>query len=163
MNIKQLKSKDLSILREKLHKEQNGKCAVTGKPIEDRNAIDHAHSKGLGLDGCVRGLINANMNIYLGKIENNCKRYGISLEELPNTLRQIADYLENGAYIDEDGDKLLHPTEVPKAPKLKKSSYNKLKRMYIGKAKFPEYPKSGKLINNLKVLYIKFNLEPEFY
>ena len=48
-------------------------------------------------------------------------------------------------------------------PKLKKSSYNKLKKLYSGKAKFPEFPKSGKLSKKLEELFSKYNLVPDFY
>ena len=58
---------------------------------------------------------------------------------------------------------MLHPTEAPKLPKLKKSSYNKLKKVYDGRAKFPPYPASKKLIKALEKLFKKYNIEPKFY
>ena len=72
-------------------------------------------------------------------------------------LRNIADYVEKPHY------PLMHPTEAPKIPKLKKSSYKKLKKVYDGRAKFPKYPKQKKLTVGLKALFEKYGIEPEFY
>jgi hypothetical protein len=98
----------------------------------------------------------------LGKIENNCVRYSIAHKNLPEVLRNMADYLERPQL------PYIHPTDAPKAPLLKKSSYNKLKKvMEVSanrkKKKCPEYPKSQKLTKPLEALYKEFNIEPEFY
>ena len=51
-------------------------------------------------------------------------------------------------------------SEVPKAPTVSKRNYNKLKRVYSGKKKFPEYPKSKKLTLALQVLFEEYQIEP---
>jgi hypothetical protein len=81
--------------------------------------------------------------------------------DLPTFLRNLADYLEDNHL--QDKTLYIHPSEEVKEPKLKKSSYNKLKKLYSGKAKFPEFPKSGKLSKKLEELFSKYNLEPDFY
>lgn len=115
----QLSQSEIAKIREELLLEQGGVCWITEKPTS-RPVLDHQHKKGLGGTGLCRGVIDANINVFLGKIENNCKRYGISLEELPSILRKIADYLEKPHL------PYIHPNEKPKKPKLMKSSYNKL-------------------------------------
>lgn len=93
---------------------------------------------------------------------NNSKRFGLH-ENLSQWLRDLADYLDKENY------PLIHPSEKPSKPKLKKSSYNKLlklfKKNYNTKPtkppKFPIY--SGNFTKAINKWYIKYNLEPEFY
>ena len=86
------------------------------------------------------------MNAVLGKLENSIKRTVLIYDDnfdLPTFLRNTADYFEKGAYKDEDGNMYVHPTEVKKDPKVSKSNYYRLKKLYneSGKKKrFPEYP-----------------------
>lgn len=93
-------------------------------------------------------------------------RYGITQEELPTVLRSVADYLERAQL------PYIHPSEAPKKQILTKTSYNKLKKAYTGKAKFPVYRtiKKGKTIKNvqgltkpLEKLFIEYGIEPTFY
>ena len=95
-------------------------------------------------------------------------RYGlVNMEDfnLPEFLRNAADYFEAGAYT-EDGVYYVHPREVKKEPPVSKRNYNLLKKEYIKsiksskRAKFPEYPKSKKLTVKLKQLFEEFNIEP---
>ena len=58
---------------------------------------------------------------------------------------------------------ILHPSENPKVPKFTKRCYNKLKKIYSGRAKFPEYPKSGKLNKKLEKLFEAFEIPVEYY
>ncbi len=156
MEIKQLKNKDIKPLREQILKEQNEICPICKKKINSP-VLDHHHSKKVKGTGQIRGVVCLGCNIMIGKVENNCMRYNISQQELPVVLINISEYLEKDQY------PYIHPSEKTPEPKLKKSSYNKLKKVYSGKAKFPEYPKSKKLIKPLKKLYKKYKLEPEFY
>ncbi len=152
----QLKQSDLPEIREKILHKQNGLCPICNCEVNDP-CVDHSHKKKLNGSGLVRGVLCRNHNTFIAKIENNCIRCNISISELPNILRNIADYLEKKEY------PYIHPTEKPKEKKLKKSSYNKLKKIYDGKAKLPEYPKSKKLTKKLSKLFKKYNLKPEFY
>lgn len=164
----QLKSKDLKPLKEKWHNEQNQICPVLKKefPLDDM-VIDHEHKLKSELPdasgkGCCRGAISRFANALEGKILNNFKRMGLDKHiNLPTFLRNLADYLESNHL--EDNILYIHPSEEVKEPKLKKTSYNKLKKLYSGKARFPEFPKSGKLTKQLEELFKTYNLEPEYY
>ena len=152
----QLKTKDIKRVREEILEEQNGLCAICGKPPK-RACLDHHHKKRIGGTGKIRGVVCSNCNVFLAKSENNSIRYGIKPEELPNILRNIADYLEKEQY------NMIHPSEAPPDPHLTKRSYNKLKSLYNEKKKFPEYPRSGKITKQLKAIFERYSVEPEFY
>jgi len=164
MKIKQLKSKDIPPLRERLLKLQGGFCPICRKKI-DRPVLDHEHKRKLKGSGLIRGVLCSTCNSFLGKIENSCKRYRITLQDLPNVLRRIADYIE------QDHLPYMHPSEMPKKPKLTKRSYNKLKTAYtkflkhknVRGTKFPAYPKSGYLTKPLARLFDRLGIEPTFY
>ena len=161
MNI-QLKQKDIKPLRDKLLKEQDNKCCITGKEIENP-VLEHHHAKGLGGTGNIRGVADREINVFLGKIENSHKRYKIKTEELPDILRKIADYLERGDYVCQEGHTYKHPSEKPKEPRVSKRNYNLLKKAYSEsskKANFPMYPSSGKLTVTLKKLFEEFEISP---
>ena len=144
-------------LRERLLKEQDGICLICKRVVKNP-VLDHHHIKRVKGSGLIRGVICSLCNVFLGKIENNCSRYKIDQDELPTMLRSIADYLEKKDL------PYLHPSEVPKEPKLKKSSYNRLKKEASQYQKWNiPYPKSGKLTKKLEALFIKYNIEPEFY
>jgi len=148
MNI-QLKNKDIKRVREELQKAQNNICPICGGTI-DAPVLDHEHKKKIHGSGLVRGVICRNCNVYLGRIENNCRRFGFTLEELPDVLVNISKYLKVKT-------NYIHPSEEVKL-KLKKSSYNKLKKIH------PQVPKyTGRWTKTLSTLYTKYNLEPEFY
>ena len=161
----QLKSNDLKPLKEKWHAEQDSICPILKKefPLE-KMCIDHLHklkSEEPGVDGkgCARGAIEFRSNALEGKITNNFKRLGLDKEiDLPSFLRNLADYLENNHL--NDDVLYIHPTEVLREPKISKKNYNKLKKLYAGKAKFPEYPSSGKLTKPLEKLFKEYDVEP---
>ncbi len=156
----QLKSKDIPGLREKiLWDYQDGICPICEKAVKDP-CLDHHHVKRIGGTGLIRGVLCRTCNSFIAKAENNCVRFNISRQELPDILRATADYLEAEQY------PYLHPSEAPKPKKLMKSSYNKLKKAYKGlpvRSPFPNFPKSGKLIKPLENLYKFYDIEPEFY
>lgn len=152
----QLKYSEIIELRDQLIKEQKNICPLCQKIINSP-VLDHHHKKRIKGSGCIRQVLCRNCNIMLGKVENNCVRYCISQEELPNYLRKMAEYLEKPQ------TNYLHPSEAPKKKKLKKSSYKKLIKVVNKKQKIPEYPKSGQLTKPLKQIYQKYNLIPEFY
>lgn len=154
--IKQLRYKDIPSLRERLLIKQNFTCPICKKTIKTP-ALDHQHKKKINGSGLVRGVLCSNCNVLLGKVENNCTRYGISQSQLPYVLTNMSKYLKKKQL------PYIHPSEAKKPPKLKKSSYNKLKKTVEGKQKIPPYPKSKKLTKQLKLLFDKYGITPEFY
>ena len=175
MSFKELKAKDIKILKEKLHKQNSGVCPLLGTKVPlDKCALDHIHklkAEPYAEDkGTIRNAIEFRANAMEGKITNNWKRYFGADEsnhpiDLPNFLRNLADYLEAGAYC-EDGDFYIHPSEVPKARKVKKSSYNTMIKLFkekYPKKKVPPYPKSCKLTKGLGKLFEEFNIADYYY
>ncbi|MFZ2725998.1 MAG: endonuclease domain-containing protein [Methylococcaceae bacterium] len=150
--------KDIPELTKKLMEKQKNKCPICENEIK-RPCLDHSHTKRVKGTGLVRGVLCSNCNVFLAKIENNCTRYGIQMSDLPDILINTSYYLSR-PHLD-----YLHPSEAPKAPILKQSSYNKLKKLATSKAikKIPPYPRSGHLTKPLAKLYNKINIQPEFY
>lgn len=155
-HIRQLKSTEVKKFRNWLLKKQKFKCPICGCKITDP-VLDHSHQKRVGGSGLCRGVLCRTCNVFLAKSENNATRYRIKQNELPAVLRNVADYLEKKHL------PYIHPSEKPKEPKLKKQSYNKLKRVYDMKPAFPAYPASGKLTIKLDALFKRFQITPEFY
>lgn len=158
-----LKSKDIKPLREKLHKEQDFICPVCEQktPLSE-TTLDHQHKlfkdQPLGENGAglIRGVLCKQCNSVEGKIFNSLRRMGMHKKDISfsEILRNLADYLER------DNLPLVHPTEIPKEPKIKKTCYNKLKKVCT--VKMPAYPKSGKLTKELEKLFIRFNVDIEY-
>ena len=165
IEIIQLKASDIKPLKEKWYSEQNGICPILKKeyPLE-KFVIDHLHklkSEEAGVDGkgCCRLAIEFRANALEGKITNNFKRLGLDKEiDLPSFLRNLADCLENNHL--QDDILYIHPNEKPPEQTVSKKNYNKLKKVYTGKAKFPEYPQSKKLTKPLEKLFIEYEIEP---
>jgi len=153
---RQLKSTEVAKFREYMIKKQDGICPICKKAITDP-VLDHSHQKRVKGTGLCRGVIHRNCNVFLAKAENNSIRFRISHKDLPTVLRNIADYLEKPHL------PFIHPSEKPKAPKLMRSSYNKLKKVYVGKVAFPPYPISGKLTIKLDALFKIHKITPKFY
>lgn len=148
-NFRVLNPKELNELREYLLKNQDYKCAICSKDISEKSHLDHQHtlkSENLGENGAglIRALLCPNCNNYLGKVENNAKRF--SIFNLPEILRRIADYLEQ-PNID-----VLHPSEK-RFETISKSEFNKLCKLSGKKLK---YPYKGKITKQLKELKDKF-------
>ena len=164
----QLKSSDIKTLKEKWYYENKGICPILKKEISlEKTVIDHLHklkSEEAGVDGkgCCRDAIEFRANALEGKITNNFKRLGLDKEiDLPTFLRNLADYLENNHL--NDNILYIHPSEKVKEKTVSKSNYNKLKKLYTQekrKAKFPEYPASGKLTKPLEKLFTEFGINP---
>lgn len=86
-------AKDKALVRELLLKEQLGKCALTGLPLDkSQSVLDHVHDH----DMFVRGVISRQSNSLLGVIENGWKRYmqWWYTGTISDFLRQCAQYLE---------------------------------------------------------------------
>jgi hypothetical protein len=176
MKFIEMKSKDIKSLKEKLWLKNNKKCPLLEIDVKlDKMALDHIHKLVAEpyseQKGTIRDAIEFRANALEGKITNNWQRYfGADKSKhpisLPNYLRNLADYLEKGAY-SEDETFFVHPNEVPKPKKVSKRNYNKLKKLYLNelkegnvRKKFPEYPKSSKLTKDLGILFKKYCLEP---
>ena len=88
-------TKDIATVRAVLTKEQNGLSKLTGLPLS-KPCLDHCHS--LENEQLVRGVLNSNENVALGKIENLYARYiGWWFKgTYPEFLRLCADYIERG-------------------------------------------------------------------
>ena len=162
--MQQLRHSELLPLRIRLHKEQENICPILKKKFElSEMVIDHQHKRkndpiGVNGDGLVRGCIHNNANVLEGKISNAYRRYGLHKHiSLPDFLRNLATFLE------QDNLPYIHPSEKEKPKKLKKQSYNQLRRVYNGRAKFPPYPKTGYITKPLTKLFECFGIEPQFY
>ena len=172
MSFNELKQKDILPLKIKLHKQNNGICPLLGVAVDISNmTLDQIHklnSEDYAPDkGTIRNAIEFRANALEGKITNNWKRYYGADEsrhpvDLPTYLRNLAGYLEAGA-LNDDGVYHIHPSEVKKLPRLTKQCYNRLKKAYDARAKFPEYPKSKKLTKNLALLFEKYNIDIVYY
>jgi hypothetical protein len=179
--LKQMKASEVKSLKEKLWLKNNKKCPLLEVEVElDKMALDHIHKlvseEASDQKGTIRNAIEFRANALEGKITNNWKRYFGADEskhpiDLPTYLRNLADYLEKGAYCDEDGCYYIHPNERPREKKLSKRNYNKLKKLYEQeefipvrknqkKKPMPEYPKSGKMTKALSELFERFEIEP---
>jgi len=157
--MKQLKQSEIKPLREALLKEQDGKCLICKREITDNGSLDHQHKKKLKGSGCIRAVLCRNCNAYLGKVENNSRRYCIDLSDLPSILRMIADYLERPHL------NYIHPSEKPKKQTLSKRCFNILAKTYT--EKYPNrkplvYPKSGNLTKQLDKIFKELDIQAEF-
>jgi hypothetical protein len=168
MKFKEMKVAEIRPLKEKLWLYNDKKCPVLGREVPlEKMALDHAHKRNdeeYDIDkGVIREALDFRVNAVLGKLENALKRTGLSNDEdfdIGSFLRNAADYFESGAYVDEEGYMYIHPKEVKKEPKVSKRNYNALKKVYSGKRKFPEYPKSGKLTKGLRELFEEYGINP---
>ncbi len=127
--------------------EENNICPILKiKLTSEDSVVDHKHRQRKSDEineengGLIRGILNRFANIYIGKIENNYKRYGLhKYISLPDLLRNIADYIENPPLYK---DKLIHPTERYPEKKLGKREFKKFKDYLINK-----YPRRKSLEN----------------
>ena len=162
-NLRQLKSTEVKQLRDEILEEQEGICCLCEEPITEDTGIslDHQHKTSketIGEDGAglVRGVLCRACNVWEGKIWNNTQRYRQpkSVQDRIDMLNKLVQYYEGGTY------DIIHHTEKEKEPTVSKRNYNKLKKVYEGRKKFPEYPKSGKLTIGLQDLFEQYGIEP---
>lgn len=161
--LKQLKNSEVSEVRNQILEEQNGCCALCGVEISERTGVslDHQHKLksnpvGPDGDGLIRGVLCRSCNVWEGRLWNNTSRYRQpeSVQDRIDMLEELIAYYKMGTH------DLIHPSEKPKENKVSKRNYNKLKKEYTGKKKFPEYPKSGKLTLGLQVLFEEYGIAP---
>ena len=154
----QLRSKDISNVRDRLLEYQEGRCMLCSVKITDKTGVslDHQHKtkkEPIGLDGggLIRGVLCRNCNVLEGKIWNSMRRF---LQ--PGNVNERIKWLESLiTYYKLPNTNLIHPSESPKEPLVPKRLFNKI-RKYHGlnypKQKPLEYPKSSKWTKKLKTL-----------
>lgn len=110
-------------------------CPLCNSPL-DRPVLDHQHATKSEIPGengacLIRGLLCNNCNAFLGKIENNSKRF--TIKDLPAFLRATANYLES------DNMPFIHSSETWRLKEsLGRAEYNTMIRKYCqitGKSK----------------------------
>lgn len=117
MQVKDLYTpKDIKDTRDKLLKEQQGRCAILGEVPDGRTfVLDHIHDD----EQLVRAVLEREINAFTGAAENAYKRhlsYWLPIP-LPDVLRAVADYLER-----HKGIPVRHNGWIKKA----KTQFNKL-------------------------------------
>ena len=143
---REMKQPEIKILKEKIWRLNDKQCPVLQREVPlDKMVLDHIHKRKADLydvdKGTIRTALEFRVNAFFGKIENAYKRYGLKDEmSLAELLRKGADYLEEPPYT-EDGEYFIHPNEVPKRDKVKKSEFNRVKKYY-----FLIYPNRKKMI-----------------
>jgi hypothetical protein len=157
--LREITHAQLPKLRHKQWLNQEGVCPILKQFIKFTDSVmDHKHrtkTETIGEDGkgLLRGVLHFRANSWEGKITNAFKRYGLHKfgVSLPQTLRNLADYIENPPMKPE----YIHPDERT-FEKIGKREFNKICKhyfkMYPKRQKLPEYPKSGKLTKELKKL-----------
>lgn len=90
-------AKDIKAYRTSELYEQEGKCAISGLPLQDGGGcLDHTHAAGIGVDGKVRGVLLSEVNTLEGKYLKQFKRlkldekFGLSF---PQLLINMGEYL----------------------------------------------------------------------
>ena len=105
-------------------------CPLCNSPL-DRPVLDHQHALKSEIPGengacLIRGLLCNNCNAFLGKIENNSRRFNI--KNLPDFLRATANYLEA------DNMPYIHSSETWRLKEpLGKAEYNAMIKGYCAK------------------------------
>ena len=116
-------------------------CPICNKEIINP-VVDHQHKKKVKGTGRIRNNICSNCNVFIAKTENNCTRFKIAQEELPEVLKNISEYFGAQQY------NIIHYTDKESRPTLSKTLANKVLKyweyLYPGKKKLL-YPKSGVL------------------
>ena len=155
----QLKRNDIAYVRKEILKLQDSKCPVCFQ-TNKHFCLDHRHKKknekngGRYHRGLVRGVLCNTCNRMEGKITCFYNRYKLP-GRLPMLLRNLATYLEAGAY------PFIHPNEKPPISPISKRQYNKLlKRRRQEGLSTPAFPKRKQLNNKLKKLFSKYQISP---
>ena len=133
-------STSVRLIRESLLK-KSCICPICNKEIVSP-VLDHQHKKKVRGTGRIRNNICSNCNVFIAKTENNCTRFKIAQEELPEVLKNISEYFGAQQY------NIIHYTDKESRPTLSKTIANKVLKyweyLYPGKKKLL-YPKSGVL------------------
>lgn len=124
--MRRLKQSEVAAWRARQTIEQNGLCAITGRPLDpSKSAADHDHANGM-----MRGTLGTWVNAQLGRIENAARRLGgVPPIGVPEFLRRCAEYLDFHA---KNPSNVLHhtyksPEEKAEARKKKAAATRKRK------------------------------------
>jgi len=134
---KEMKQSDIEPLRRKIWEENNKCCPVLGTHVEfDKTHLDHIHKAKADdyspTKGPVRTTLDGNVNMFFGKIENAFLMNGLHKKtDLISLLKKGIEYLESGAYIDDEGYYYIHPKEVTPRIKVKISEYKRVAKYYL--------------------------------
>ena len=153
-------STTVSMIRESLLSYSN-RCPICKEDIINP-VVDHEHTKRIGGTGRIRNNICSNCNVFIAKAENNCNRFGIKLEKLPEVLKNISEYFTEQQY------NIIHYTDKDSKPTLSKMLANKILKywefIYSSKKKKLKYPKSGIITKDWEdaiKLYEEFEKNPK--
>ena len=146
-------STSVRLIRESLLK-KSCICPICNKEIVSP-VLDHQHKKKVRGTGRIRNNICSNCNVFIAKTENNCTRFKIAQEELPEVLKNISDYFGAQQY------NIVHYTDKESRPTLSKIQANKVLKyweyLYPGKNKKLTYPKSGILTKDWEEALKRFD------
>ena len=146
-------STSVRLIRESLLK-KSCICPICNKEIVSP-VLDHQHKKKVRGTGRIRNNICSNCNVFIAKTENNCTRFKIAQEELPEVLKNISDYFGAQQY------NIVHYTDKESRPTLSKIQANKVLKyweyLYPGKNKKLTYPKSGVLTKDWEEALKRFD------
>ena len=126
------------------------------KSEEELNIINSKKSQPGRLNGRATKVIIYNE---MNEIAHLCYgNFKIICEENNLPLRKLRDsYQNNGRKISKGEFSGWYATQEQI---VSKKNYNKLKKVYTGKAKFPDYPNSKKLTKPLEKLFKEYEIEP---
>jgi hypothetical protein len=145
-------STSVRLIRESLLK-KSCICPICNKEIVNP-VVDHQHKKKVRGTGRIRNNICSNCNVFIAKTENNCTRFKIAQEELPEVLKNISEYFGAQQY------NIIHYTDKESRPTLSKTIANKVLKyweyLYPGKKKLT-YPKSGVLTKDWEEALKRFD------
>jgi len=162
-------------LRKRILKEQNSRCTICDAVLNESGGgkqgacLDHQHKRrrsdpnGEHGNGLVRGVLCSACNCLEGKVWNVNQRHGRDHTRLPQLLRRLAAYYEEGWY------PFVHLNEKPKAPKVSKQQFNRLIKAMKQhnehqqkQHKLPCFPKTKnkKITKYLAQCFKQFNISP---
>lgn len=99
MYLTKLKPRDIKPMREQIHAEQLGLCAICNELVQpDEAVLDHCHRTGY-----IRAVLHRGCNAYIGHMENNMARNRITPERLQSILANFQMYINTHRLI-------VHPT-----------------------------------------------------
>lgn len=91
MYLIKLKPKDIKPLRETIHAEQSGLCAICHETVmPDEAVLDHCHKTGY-----IRAVLHRGCNAYIGHLENNMARNRITPARLQAILTNFELYVNS--------------------------------------------------------------------
>lgn len=126
------------------------------KSEEELNIINNKKSQPGSLNGRATKIfiyneINQIAFICHGNFKIICEENDLPVCKLSDSYRNNGRKITKGAFIG---------WYAMQEPNVSKKNYNKLKKAYTGKAKFPDYPSSKKLTKPLEKLFKEYEIEP---